>query len=382
MSVLQQLLSTTSISANPDITLRDYRHASKIFSPNNNSFAPKTKNWFHVYFQLNSGALTTINQSLSTAITSNRINWQPNNLPILGVLAKTVVLPQLKFEIVKKNQYNKWSINTTKTNYESVQITLWDDTINTIDHFLYAYYQYMNADSSYVNWDQTQTQGINIPTQWAQSNGNVSSIYSSTFDNYGLDTVQTSDTGTQITPVAGSNFNRPNLFFDSIRIYQFNRSVDVSIGPEYNEFVLVNPVITSYEHDQLDSADSDFMTNKMTIDYETVLYNSGQLENDELASWDRVTSSLFDNTVSPLGETSSVSTTSTDTTNVIENATDETTNIINSGGVNSVTTVLDSVSGSSSSIDSAAQISSGSSIIGVPTILQDFGTSGNPPTVG
>ena len=379
MGTLQSVLSTITYSSQPDITLRDYRHAAKIFGPSNSSLLPKTKNWFHIYFQLNPEVVTQVAQSLATATESSRINWKSSNLPVLGVLARTVSLPNIKFEVKKNNQYNRWSLNTVKTNYEPISISLWDDTINVIDHFLYSYYQYMNADPNYVSWKTAQTQGMNVPSQWSQSNGNISSVYSPDFGSFGLDTLPTTSTGTQLVPAPGYSFSRLNSFFESIRIYQFNRSVDTSIGAEYNEFVLVNPVITNFEHDSLDTSSSEFMTNKMTIEYETVLYNSGHLNNDEIASWDSVTATLFDNTQSPLGQ-AGVGSTISSIVNTVEGAIGVSSTVSsNKGGVTSVATVLAEASGGVNLINSAAQVATGSSIIGVPTVSKGFGASGNPP---
>jgi hypothetical protein len=379
MGTLQSVLSTLQYASQPDINLRDYRHAAKIFGPNNSSLLPKSKNWFHIYFQLNPAVVTQVNQSLSSATSSDRINWKSANLPVLGVLARTVSLPNIKFEVKKNNQYNRWSLNTVKTNYEPISITMWDDTINVIDHFLYAYYQYMNADPNYVNWSSSQTQGMNIPSQWDQSTGNISSVYSPTFGSFGLDTSKTTSTGVQLQAAPGSSFNRTNSFFESIRIYQFNRSVNKTIGPEYNEFVLVNPVITSFEHDTLDFGTSEYMTNKMSIEYETVLYNSGHLNNDEVASWDSVTATLFDNTKSPLGQPGIGSAISS-IINTTEGAIGLASTVgSNKGGITSVATVMAEASGGVNLLNSAVEVASGSSIIGVPTAAKGFGTSGNPP---
>ena len=396
MGALNQVLSTLQYAAQPDITLRSYQHASKIFGPNNNSLAPKTKNWFHVYFQVNPAVVSLVNQSLSQAVTNHRINWNPANLPVLGVLAKTVGLPNIKIETTKNNQYNKWSLTQTKINYEPISITFWNDTINVIQHFWYAYYQYMNQDPNYVNWSATQTQGINVPKQWAQSlsplpdsvttvtgpsvvGGSYSSIYNDSTNwagSFGMDTVNTTKTGTQLVPAPGSSFNRIGNFFSSIQIYQFNRAVNPN-GVEYSEFALVNPVITGFSNDDLDSSSSDFTTNKMDIEYETVLYNNGYLNNDEIASWDAVTSTLFDNTPSPLGQPSnSIQSVSGIASSVISSVTSSyaLANQIsqNKGGITSVNTVL-------SQATQIGTITNNLTGLVVPSATPAFGSSGAPP---
>lgn len=373
MGTLNNVLSTLNYAAQPDITLRNYQHATKIFGTNNNALAPKTKNWFHIYFQVNPSVISQVTQSLSQAVSNKRINWNPNNLPVLGVLAKTVKLPSYKIETTRNNNYGRWSITPTKINYEPISISFWDDTINVIQHFWYGYYQFMNQDPNFVHWSTKQSQGMNIPTpQWSQSNGNISSIYTDSYYNYGLDTLQTNSNG---DPLVGTSFNRNASFFESIKIYQFNRSVNPN-GVEYTEFTLVNPYITGFSHDDLDSASSEFMQNKMDIEYETVLYNNGYLNNDEIASWDAVTSTLFDNTPSPLNnsKTKSILGDIASAANTIQSAVATGQEISrNAGGVMTVATVM----------SEAKQVNSLLGTVGldlsVPTPNSTFGSGGNPP---
>jgi hypothetical protein len=283
-------------SNNHFTTLRDYQHASKIFRPNNSSFLPKSKNWFHIFFEMDPAAVTAVTAALGSAVSNLSINWLPSNLPILGILARTAKLPDFKFKVETKNQYNRPSLITTKINYDPIELTFWDDTVDAIRGFWYAYYQYMIQDPRYVNFQATQLQGISIPNQWSPSTSDVETLYSTSTNwgvNYGLDTVN----------ALGSPLNRTNPFFRSIRIYQFNRTTDPNVGPQYSEYVLVNPVITSFAHDTVDLANSEFMQNKMSIEYETVLYNAGIVNDNEIASWDAVLQRFFDTEPSPLTDT-------------------------------------------------------------------------------
>jgi hypothetical protein len=375
MGTLSSVLSSIQYASQSDVTLRSYQHASKIFGPNNNALAPKTKNWFHVYFQVNPAVVTQVNNALSQAVSNHRINWNANNLSVLGVLAKNVALPKYKIETQKNNQYNRWSLTPTKINYEPISISFWDDTINVIQHFWYGYYQYMNQDPNFVDWSKKQSQGINVPTpQWSQSSGNVSALYSSGFYNYGMDTIPTTSNGSALAFAPGMNFNRTNNFFESIRIYQFNRAVNTK-GVEYTEFALVNPIITGFSHDDLDSASSEFMVNKMDIEYETVFYNNGYLNNDEIASWDSVTSTLFDNTSSPLG---SVKNTVSQSVSTAQSAVATINNISNPGGVTTVATVMSQAKQVSSLTNSVGQLINNGSL-SVSTPDNGYGTSGLPP---
>ena len=74
----------------------------------------------------------------------------------------------------------------------------------------------------------------------------------------------------------------------------------------YSEYVLVNPMITSFAHDTMDYAETGFATHTMGVEYETVLYNAGTLEEKsqggvaDIASWSQVRQRFFDSKYSPL----------------------------------------------------------------------------------
>jgi hypothetical protein len=383
METIAQILNTginatKRNSTNHYTTLRDYQHANKIFTPNHSSLLPKSKNWFHIFFELDPAVITAVNNSLSTADANYRINWEPNNLPILGILAKTVKLPGFKFEVKKNNQYNRWSLTTTKVNYDPVEITFWDDTIDTIRGFWYAYYQYMIQDPKYVNFQASQSQGITIPFQWSPSTANVETLYSTASNwgvNYGLDTVD----------ALGSSLNKTNPFFRSIRIYQFNRQTnsDPSFGPQYTEYVLVNPVISNFEHDSVDFSSSDYMQNRMTVEFESVLYNSGFVQDDEIASWDAVLQRFFDTTPSPLTGINPNVNKANQLGSVIGSSFQLGKEVVQLGrntGQATTSTVLASAIGTAQTIQSA--INGPVNLqMQVPTVVDGYGSSGTAPTM-
>lgn len=384
MGTLGQILSVGINAAqrqsnNHYTTLRDYQHASKIFRPNNSSLLPKSKNWFHIFFELDPAVITAVNAALSTADANYRINWNPDNLPILGVLAKTTKLPGFKFDVKKNNQYNRWSLTTTKVSYDPVEVTFWDDTVDTIRGFWYAYYQYMIQDPTYVNFQAAQSQGIAVPYQWSPSIPNLETLYStpSTWGvNYGLDTVSTS----------GSAFNKTNPFLRTVRIYQFNRQTnsDPSVGPQYTEYVLVNPVISSFDHDTVDFSSSDYMQNRMSIEFETVLYNSGLVQDDEIASWDAVLQRFFDNTPSPLSSVNPNVNEANQLGSVLGSSFVLGTEVVQLGrntGQATTATVLTAAVGTAETIQSA--INGPVNLqLQVPTVVDGYGQSGLPPQIG
>jgi len=285
---------------NPQINVRDYQHASNIFSSNQQLFMPKTKRWFHVYFDVNRAASSVVSTALGPLVNSGNIRWDATFNTVLGTYVKTVKLPGFKFKVENKNQYNRRSLNVTKIIYDPVSITFHDDSLSAVSSFWYGYYQYMNGDPSYIKPVIGESQGLPIPHEWQSSNNAASSIYSATDDfnnRFGLDT--------QIAGQAAFGRNQP--FFNAIRIYQFTRVGDVSLGAStqagahYDEFVLVNPIITSFAHDNLmDYSNGDSATNTMDVEFETVLYNRGYV--NDLASWTAIIdSNKFDPTPSPRG---------------------------------------------------------------------------------
>ena len=403
MGILNSVLSTIQDATGPKTLLRDYRNAADAFGQVTSGRFPKTKNWYLVVFDINQDAMKVIQQKLN-GVTSDKIYWQPDKRLPLGIWVKSAKLPAFKFEVQKKNQYNRPSLTTTKMNYESVNFEFWDDSLSVINGFWYSYYSYMIQDPNYAPLGVSGDISPTTISQWKPSEGVVSSLYSdldSWGTNYGLDTVN----------APGSPLNRTSPFFDCIRIYQFNRVPTTPTGKNtssktpslantaYNEFILVNPVITSFDHDTVESSSSDFMSNKMSIEYETVLYNGGTLytkqgkeTNAAVAGWDAILKAkLFDTTASPLAvsKTQSILNKINTAVNVVEAGITVGEQIKNNPGGGSVLTVLDQSLASASVLEGAASLAEKSPVIAVPvppsisnnqSVLSNFGAGGLPPT--
>lgn len=295
------------------VNLRDYQHASKTFHADNNARMPKFKSWFHVYFEFNRGVAETIRAALGPYNgPDNRFNWltTEHDQHVLGILVKSVRLPGFKFDVKTHNQYNRKNLAINKIHYDPIEITFHDDMSNIIRDFWFGYYQYYNQDPRYTKFIGVQ-QGVNIPDEWSSSGGAGKTSFSNAYDvemasNWGLDT---QEKGTDTAPSPSAGLSRTTNAFKSIRIYQFSRSRTrppagsnkaAKNNARYTEYVLVNPVITSFSHDTLDYSENGFSTHTMNIDYETVLYNSGLMGNNEIASWTAVQQRFFDVTPSPL----------------------------------------------------------------------------------
>lgn len=232
--------------------LRDFSHASKTFRTNSYENAPKLKFLFHTFFDINPEAY------FSDA------NY--------GVLVKEVKLPSFSLATHQMNQYNRKRIIQTKIKYEPIEITFHDDNGNTINKLWEAYYRYYYTDGSKPsNVLRADRGGGNFPLFEGGPMGRSTASYNSR-DIYD-DTAGWTDWGL----AGGSNreFFDEGVkvpFFKNITVFGFNQH-------DFTAYTLVNPMITNFSHDtyKYDSGNG-IMENRMTIDYETVVYNAGNLD--------------------------------------------------------------------------------------------------------
>lgn len=236
-------------------SLRDYQHAGIIFRSNLYKNAPKYKFLFHVYFDINTQAY---NRNLSTG----------DNY---GLFVKSIKLPTYTFKTSTMNQYNRKRIVQTKINYEPVSIIFHDDNFSRVTKMWEAYYKYYYADGAQpqvrigtgiASNDQNTTGAGGVTTTNSLSNYNNRTQYASSITgetNWGY-LGEGATVGTKIP------------FFKNITVFGF-------FMDNYTAYTLINPIITNFQHDQYNYDEGNgTMNNTMTIDYETVVYNYGQLQ--------------------------------------------------------------------------------------------------------
>lgn len=228
------------------VTLRDWQHASRVFLPGGMGNAPKVKFMFHTYFNINEDA------------------WQPPTGKNYGVLVREIKLPSFKFNTDELNQYNRKRIIQTKIKYDPINVTFHDDNMSQVTAMWNAYYQYYYADS----WNPNVSP---FSTQPSIKNYNRRNIYDPSItgdQEYGYRGGSTNSGQNPDFP----NFGTKISFFKDITVY----------GLWANNFIaytLINPMITSFTHDTYNyNEGGGTMTNQMTIDYETVVYNTGQID--------------------------------------------------------------------------------------------------------
>ena len=219
--------------------LRDYTHAAKTFRTNSYQYAPKLKFLFHTYFELNTSV-------------SDQTNF--------GLLVKEIKLPQFSFANQIMNQYNRKRIVQTKIKYEPIEISFHDDNGNQATKLWEAYYQYYYNDSTKPGSVLSGNRGGSKSSSNDYNSRNIYRDFTTGEADWGFSGGQNDDTGVK----------KP--FFKNITVFGFNQH-------NFTAYTLINPVINSFGHDTYNYAEGGgTMTNRMTIDYETVVYNYGAMD--------------------------------------------------------------------------------------------------------
>lgn len=235
----QDTQNYTGTGTNSGTILRDYQHADRIFRPDGYANAPKLKFLFHTYFEL---------------------NVPVDGIDFLGTIVKEVKLPAYTFNTYQMNQYNRKRIVQTKIKYDPVDITFHDDNNNVSTKVWETYYKYYFNDAQKIG-TVISGPGQTIQQQDA-TNYNKRNIYDenlSTSMDWGY--------------LGGSaNTSLKPAFFKNITVFGFNQH-------KFTAYTLINPIITNFSHDTYNYSESGgTMSNRMSIDYETVVYTYGSMD--------------------------------------------------------------------------------------------------------
>ena len=232
--------------------MKDYQHASRLYIDDNYKLMPKQKFLFHVVFNTDETLFVD--------------GFNPNERYDLNMLVKACDLPKYNMSYEEKTQYNKKMYNATRIAYEPVNITFHDDHADTVNAFWKKYYEYHIADSVSMNSDQTISATKDDLYDWGDKR---------TTNKFGMD-----------TPV-----QRKKPYLKGIEIFVLHKK-------RFTSMTLVNPVIGSFSHDNLDQTDgTGIMSNAMQILYETVIYKSGIINRNTVPGFATVN---YDNAPSPL----------------------------------------------------------------------------------
>jgi hypothetical protein len=223
----------------PKGDMADYAHASRLFVDNKHRLTPKTKYLYHVSFNLNETVVGRVLPGF-TGKHGNEVN----------MLVKSVDLPKYKITTETKNMYNRKKNLQTRIDYDPINISFHDDNLGIVTLMWEGYYRYYYRDGNYGSLD-----GAGRPNQTSGAYSRLNTYQKQeNFGRYGFD----------------NDSYEP--FFTSIQISQLARH-------EYTTFTLVNPIVSDFQHDTMDSSlGAEPAANQMTVLYETVFYARGGIE--------------------------------------------------------------------------------------------------------
>ncbi len=230
--------------------MKDFRHASRLYLDDNYKLMPKQKFLFYVRF------FTDESLFMGSANYNERIE--------LNMLVKSCDLPRYGMNMEEKIQYNKKMYAATRIQYDPINIVFHDDHADTVNAFWKKYYEYYIADSVSMTNDTTIS---DTKDDYYNSNRRT--------NKYGMD-----------TPV-----QRKKPYLQRIEIFVLHKQ-------RFTSMTLVNPMIGSFNHDNLDQTDgTGIMQNTMQIVYESVLYKSGIINKNNVPGFASI---HYDQEPSPL----------------------------------------------------------------------------------
>lgn len=235
-------------------TVKDYAHASRIFVSESFLRSPKFAHMFYViidYVQSdvrNDGLVTPFSKGLQ-----------------LGALCKSAQLPKYTIENQTLNAYNRANIVQKKIKYDPVTLKFHDDSADIVREFWFDYMSYFYRDSDYEPALYAGDHKYTDRTKEAWG--------------YGL------------RPMTMFGESAPDYHpIKAIRIFSFTQG-------KFSEYMLINPVITSFRHGEHTNEGSNILEHEMTVAYEAVKYYKGYVTADTfgdslLLLYDRTPSSL------------------------------------------------------------------------------------------
>jgi len=229
----------------PNQSVRDYQHGARTFVDSLYRLSPKIGNLYHVFID--------VNQSIAGTDTLSLIET--------GLMAKSVTLPKFTIQNKTYNAYNRKMVQQERVTYDPVNITFHDDSADVVRLFWQKYFSYYYRDSDYLGNEQTYNYDSKYKTRQQQMWG--------------------------YSPQANDG---NQSYINAIRIYSLHQK-------RFSSYYLIRPMITAFAHGQHDAGDYSPMQHQMTVQFESVLYETGPVSNGTVMGFDEV---HYDNTPSPL----------------------------------------------------------------------------------
>jgi len=241
-------------------SLKDYSHASKTFTTNGYELAPRNKFLFHVYFNINTAQITPL-----------QTVFDVGDQTAIGLLVKTIQLPNFSIDTETLNQYNRKRVIQKRINYLPLRVEFHDDAGDIVRNMWYNYFSYYYKDPNQQYGNAPATNGTDGPLSTEPGfSYSARDIYSNNrpVNDWGFigESYRQATTGISLPEGGG----KP-AFFRDITIYGLNQH-------KFAQYTLLNPVIKEWTHDTYDySQGNGTMSNTMTIEYETVKYYDGAI---------------------------------------------------------------------------------------------------------
>jgi hypothetical protein len=259
------LTAPTTTGGQAPVSLRDYRHAARIFVDSDYRLSPKYGFLFYVEFDFNP-LITNISNTSAQE---------------MGMIVRSVNLPKFTVQVKEHNAYNRKNYVQNSIKYDPVTISFHDDQADNVKNFWYDYYSFYYRDSDYA--DSTYT----YPSKYQ----NRPSF------NWGY-------TPQPRVGINNSNGNWPYQYIQAIRIYSLYQK-------SFSEYELINPIITQFKHGEHANGESNnLLSHDMTVQFESVKYYTGYTTSNTVGGYIDL---HYDNTPSPIAP--SVGTHVTDTIN-------------------------------------------------------------------
>lgn len=211
----------------------NYAHANKLFVGENFRLAPKYSFLYYVRFE------TDVNLSRIT---------DTKSLLETGMMVKSAQLPRYTIDNKVLNAYNRPNIVQTKIKYDPITLTFHDDSFGVVVDFWRDYYNFYYRDGDYPGTDDTDPATYHQDHKYAWNPELKQKTWGYTLRNY----------------------NQQKQLLRNIRIYSMTQGT-------FTEYMLINPIITSFQHGEHAADSTELMTHTMTLAYESVLYFNGRV---------------------------------------------------------------------------------------------------------
>lgn len=233
--------------------VKDFQHADRVYVRNTYARSPKLGFLYFVSLEINPELLK-----------QKQYEQFKNGYKEIGLLAKRVDLPKFSITNESLNQYNRKTYVQTAIKYNPVSIDFHDDNSNFTRDLWRNYFQYYVKDSNYKTADGS------FPKAFTDNK------FSDAIYDYGY------------------NSNQTVPFLSAIHIYVLHQQ-------RFTQYTLINPIITDWSHDFVGYDEGGkTLTNKMTVSYETVIYNEGKINQPNRAGGPQFTAIYYDKSPSPL----------------------------------------------------------------------------------